>query len=172
MAAFVSRNNASIHFTHHEGSPCAELYVYQRLLKALAGKRVKATTGGTERRFIDQVRQFCSTHAYRQAGQSVQAYIIMQRGTARMYAQNRLAPKPVGESDGDLTIKASRTQQRPAQHVNAVGCGQDNEPATRPLPCGLSPTSHARSRTCRWQGSGVGARSSEREQRPLTRMVP
>ena len=83
MAAFVSRNNASIHFTYHEGSPRAELYAYERLLEALAGERVKVTTGGTERRFIDQVRQFCSTHAYRQAGQSVQTYIIMQRGWQR-----------------------------------------------------------------------------------------
>src|SRR6266568_1388538 len=129
MTALMNSDHAPICFTHHERPPRTELYAYQCLLETHLRERVKVMTRGTERCFIDQVRQVCPAHACCLASQLVEAHSVIQWGVASMHPEDRLAPSTVRERDGDVTVEATRRQQRPIQHVNTVGCGQHNDSA-------------------------------------------
>src|SRR5579859_5580832 len=49
----------------------------------------------------------------------------MQWCTARMNLEDSFPSKAVGERNGDMTIKATRTKQRSIEYVDTVCCRQD-----------------------------------------------
>ena len=76
--------------------------------------------GREQRGFVEQVREIGSGHSRRPPRDDVEVDAVGERLVAPVHAQDPLAPLEIGTVDDDLTVEATRPQQRGVEHVGPV----------------------------------------------------
>src|SRR6266852_4908968 len=126
MTAFMVSSDIHIFVAEDQWTFCPEQDLIQGLFKAALVHRIQVATCGKECSFIDQVRQICTDHTSRRAGNSHQVYILIQRHLACMNLENSQTPIPVGTINNHSTIEATGAQQGLIKPIRTVCCGDNH----------------------------------------------
>src|SRR6266567_3905794 len=131
MSPFMESNNAFLALAHDDRSQCSQLHTCQRIFKAIMSKMLKVLPCCAQCRLIDKIRQICPTHSGGQTSQALKADFFMQGRATCMYCQDCLTTCTIRERDGNLTIKATWTQQSLIKNVNPICSCHDHDSLTR-----------------------------------------
>ena len=96
------------------------------LFKFECGDVVSIGSDSQQRRFIDEVFQFCPRESRRRLGDLFQLDVISERHLFRVHLENLLAAFLCRTVDSDVAIETTRSHERRVEHVRPVCCGNDN----------------------------------------------
>src|SRR5690606_33080606 len=97
------------------------------LFKILHGDQTLVGTRRKQRRLIHQVRQIGAGESGRTAGDYRGTDTLVQWHLAHMHFKNLLASANIRQSDIDLAVETTRTQQCLVQNIGTVGGRDDND---------------------------------------------
>ena len=87
---------------------------------------LQVAAGGEESGFVDDVGQFCTREPWSAARDFGEVGIVVELHLLGMNAEDLFAALHIRQTDGDLTVKATGTEQRRIQHVRTVR-GRDDD---------------------------------------------
>ena len=94
------------------------------LLHIALGDDLAVVLDGGDGGLVDDVRQLRAGAAARRAGDLRIINVRLGLHVLGVHAENRLAPRQIGQLNGDSAVETTRTQQRLVQNLRAVGRGQ------------------------------------------------
>ncbi len=114
-------------FHHHGATFCAHHDLVLRLLELGHGHHTAALARREQSGFVDQVGQIGAGETRSTAGNQRRVDVIRQRHLAHMHLEDLLAATHIRQTDHDLTVETTRTQQCRIQYVRTVGSGDDDD---------------------------------------------
>ena len=130
MAGLVIGSVAALFFRHHHR---AALRAHHDLvlgrLEIVHLDETLAATRSEQGGLIDQIRQVGAGHAGRAARQDIALHVRGNGHLAHMHHQYLFTTADIRQRHHNLTIKATRAQQRWIEHVGTVGRGDHDHAA-------------------------------------------
>ena len=101
-------------------------HAVDRLFELREPDERQVVTRREQRGFVHEIGEVGAGEAGRAAGDDVEVDTGRERLLARVHREDRLAPLEVGAIDDDLTVEATRAQERGIEDVGTVGAREQD----------------------------------------------